>query len=41
MQRKLHNKVIFGTEQQQEDFETGKGMGMVGAGGSGFLRITK
>ena len=37
MQRKLHNQVAFGTQAQLEDFQTGKGLGMLGIAGG--LRI--
>ena len=41
MQRKLHNKMTFGPEAQNEDMQTGKGYGMLGMAGSGFLRVGK
>jgi hypothetical protein len=41
MQRKLHNKMTFGPEAQNEDMHTGKGYGMLGMSGSGFLRVGK
>lgn len=37
MQRKLQNKMAFGPDAQAEDFQTGKGLGMLGIGGA--LRI--
>lgn len=41
MQRKLHNKMTFGPDAQHEDMQTGKGYGMLGMAGSGFLKVGK
>ena len=39
MQRKLNNTIAFGPDAQNEDFETGKGKGLIGIGGA--LKVAK